>query len=359
MLFNPGPTNVSKEVRETLNLPDICHREEEFFESLSRLNKNIIKLLNGIGTHDSILFVSSGTGANEAICTSIYGKVLVINNGKYSDRICDILNKYYIPLNRLKLNPTEPINLDLVEEELKRDLEITHIYIVHHETTTGVLAPLRKIGELASKYNKLLCVDAISSLGGHELDLQKDNITFCAVSANKCLESFPGVSLVLAKTKELEKLKNKSRSFYFDLYNQWEKEQKGETPFTPAVQLVFALDRAIQELEKEGYENRIKRYKILALKMREGLKKLGFELLLFPEEIQSNILTTIKMPDRMNYWEVHDKLKERGITIYSGQEVLNQRKFRIATLGSLREQDIDWFLQNLKEVCEELKIFEK
>ena len=88
--------------------------------------------------------------------------------------------------------------------------------------------------------------------------------------------------------------------------------------------------------------------------MRQGLKDLGFELILLPGEMQSNILTAIKMPEKMDYWEVHDKLKDRGITIYSGKEVLDKRKFRIATLGHITDDDVDWFLKNLKEVMEEL-----
>ena len=311
MLFNPGPTNVSKDVRNAIKTKDICHREPEFFEVLSRINNNIVKVLNGKETHSAVLFVSSGTGCNESICASIHGKVLVINNGKYSDRICDILDVYTIPYNRLKLPETEPMDLDLIEKILQEDKEITHIYLVHHETTTGALSPLRKVGQLSKKYKKLFCVDSVSSLGGHEFDLEKDNITFCTVSANKCLESFPGVSFVIGNTEEIKKLKGKSRSFYFDLYSQWKKEQNGETPFTPAVQLIFALDEALQEFVEEGTEKRIKRYKGLAKKMRQGLKDMGFELLLLPEDMQSNILTALKMPDKMDYWKVHDKLKEK------------------------------------------------
>ena len=353
LLFNPGPTNVSEDVRNAIRTKDICHREKEFFEVLLRVNKNLTKVLNGSETHSAVLFASSGTGANEAICASIHGKVLVINNGKYSDRICDILGIYKIPINRLKLDSLQPIDLNLIEQQLQGDKEITHIYLVHHETTTGMLSPLRKVGEVASKYDKLLCVDSVSSLGGHEFDLQKDNISFCSVSANKCLESFPGISFVIARNSELEKLQGKSRSFYFNLYEQWKKEQKGETPFTPPVQIIYAMDRALQEFIEEGYEARIIRYKELAATMREGLKKLGFELILFPEEYQSNILTTIKMPEVMDYWNIHDKLKERGITIYSDKSVLDKGRFRVATLGHITSRDIDWFLQNLQEVMGE------
>jgi 2-aminoethylphosphonate-pyruvate transaminase len=358
-LFNPGPTNVSEKVRDAIKTQDICHREKEFFETLLRVNKNLVKVLNGEGTHSAVLFISSGTGGNEAICAAIHGKVLVLNNGKYSDRLCDILERFKIPLNRLKLPQLEPMDLNLVEKSLQEDKDITHVYLIHHETTTGALAPLRKIGELAKKYNKLLCVDSVSGLGGHEFDLKEDNIDFCTVSANKCLESFPGVSFVIGKTEEIKKLEGKSRSFYFDIYAQWKKEQKGETPFTPAVQLIFALDAALQEFVEEGYKKRIERYQGLAKRMREGLKELGFELILLPEEMQSNMLTAIRMPDKMDYWEVHDKLKERGITIYSDKDVLEARKFRVATLGHITNEDVDWFLKNLKEVTEEVGLLKK
>jgi len=353
LLFNPGPTNVSEEVRNAIRTKDICHREEEFFEVLSRVNKNLTRVLNGSETHSAVLFASSGTGANEAICASIHGKVLVINNGKYSDRICEILEIYKIPINRLRMDTLQPIDLNLIKQQLQEDQEITHIYLVHHETTTGMLSPLRKVGDLASRYDKLFCVDSVSSLGGHEFDLQKDNITFCSVSANKCLESFPGIAFVIAKNDELEKLQGKSRSFYFNLYEQWKKEQKGETPFTPPVQLIYAMDKALQEFIEEGYGARIIRYKQLAETMRKGLRDLGFELILFPEGYQSNILTTIKMPEDMDYWNVHNKLKERGITIYSDKSVLDKGRFRVATLGHITFHDINWFLGNLREVMAE------
>ena len=157
----------------------------------------------------------------------------------------------------------------------------------------------------------------------------------------------------------IEKLRGKSRSFYFDIYSQWKKGQSGETPFTPAVQLIFALDKAVIRFMEEGYEQRISRYKKLASKLREGLKKIGFETILLPEGMESNILTAVKMPEKMDYWKVHDKLKEEGITIYSDESVLKERKFRVATLGSIDEEDIDYFLKNLERISNELGIFER
>ena len=354
LLFNPGPTNVSENVREAIKTRDICHREKEFFEALARVRSKILKVVNGEETHTVVAFVSSGTGCNEAIISSIMGKVLVINNGKYSERLREIIQRYKIPFTELKFDQYKQIDLDKVEEALKSDRDITHIAMVHHETTTGMLLPLRELGALAKKYNKVLFADTISSFGGYKIDAQKDNLAFCTVNANKCLESFPGISFVVAEKAELEKMKGRARSFYFDLYRQWEMEEKqGQTPFTPAVQLFFALDKALDELMEEGVENRAKRYKRNAEKMRAGLKKLGFKFIL-PDDLQSNIVTSIHLPENMDYWKAHDLLKERGYTIYSGKSTLDQGIFRIATLGCLKEDDIDEFLKVFKEVLIEI-----
>ena len=156
--------------------------------------------------------------------------------------------------------------------------------------------------------------------------------------------------LMWGRTEEIKKIEGKSRSFYFDIHAQWKKGQKGEAPYTPAVQLIFALDEALKEFIQEGYQNRVERYKGLAKHMREGLLSMGLELILLPPDMQSNILTAVRMPEKMDYWRVHDKLKDRGITIYSGKEVLDQRKFRVATLGHITNHDVDWFLKNLSEV---------
>jgi 2-aminoethylphosphonate-pyruvate transaminase len=355
-LFNPGPTNVSEEVREALMIGDVCHREKEFHQLMDKVRSNLLKVAHGEETHTAIIFTCSGSGCNEAIISSIEGKVLLINNGKYAERLGEITKRYKIPLVELVFDPLNSIDPKVIEAYLRKDPEITHILMVHHETTTGMLAPLHEIGLLAEKYNKILAVDAISSFGGFKIDLKADNVGFCSVNANKCLESFPGISVVICRKEYLQNLKGKSRSFYFDLYAQWEREEnKSESPFTPAVQLLFALDRALDKLLEEGPETRIKRYEQNAARMRKGLNELGFKTVL-PYTMQSNILTALYIPEGLDYWVLHDRMKERGYTIYSGQGTLDQGIFRIATLGCLTEKDIEEFLQNLEEVLDEMGV---
>lgn len=350
LLFNPGPTNVAREVRRALGAGDFCHREPEFFSVLKRVNERIVRILHGEGTHSAVLFVASGTGANEAMLNGLKGRALLLDNGKYAQRLGDILDRYKIAYERIVVKSKLPIDCDAVERRLQDDGRFSHLVIVHHETTSGALAPVSRLGQVAKRSGVQLLVDAVSSLGGHSLDLQADNVAFCTVSANKCLESFPGVSLVIGRTTELSKLKGRARSYYFDLHRQWEKTKNGETPFTPAVQLVMALDTALERLEEEGYDRRVLRYQRLARRMREGLSRLGLELELLPPDQQSNILTTLKMPPGFDYWALHDELKKRGITIYSDANVLAAGRWRVATLGSITEEDVDWFLENLREI---------
>jgi len=354
--MNPGPTNVSETVRSALKTKDICHREPEFSEVLQRVRSNLLKVVKGEKTHTAIPFVASATGSNEAVISSIHGKILLINNGKYSERLKEIAKRYHISTKELTFHPLEQIDLKIVEDELKSDAKISHMVLVHHETTTGMLAPLRQIGRLAKKYSKTLFADTVSSVGGHEIDANLDNLSFFTVNANKCLESFPGISFVIARKKDLAALKNKSRSFYFDLCKQWEYiEEKGQTPFTPAVQLFYAADKALQELLEEGLKNRIQRYKRLKNILKIGLGKLGFRFLL-PGHLQSNILLAVKLPINMDYWKVHDMLKKRCFTIYSGQNLLNQGIFRIASLGRIGEKDIRTFLIELRKILDKLGV---
>ncbi len=353
LLFNPGPTNVSDDVRNAIKTADICHREKEFFKILDSVRNKILKIVNGEKTHTAIAFVCSATGCNEAIISSIHGKILLINNGEFSDRLGKIARTYNIPIIELKFDPYKQIDLKRLEMSLVLNPDITHIVIVHHETTTGMLLPLREIGKLAKGYNKVLFADTVSSLGGYEIDVKKDNLDFCSVSSNKCLESFPGIAFVIANKEKLKKLKNRSRSFYFNLYRQWEFEEKtNQTPFTPAVQLFFALDKALEELMEEGVENRTKRYAKNAKKMRTGLKRFGFEFVL-PNNLQSNILTAIWLPENMDYWQIHDMLKEKGYIIFSGKKSIEKGIFRVATMGHLEEKDIEKFLNDFEKILKQ------
>jgi 2-aminoethylphosphonate-pyruvate transaminase len=348
LLFNPGPTNVHPDVRAALLAKDLCHREAEFTDVMRRVGDRMVRLLNGAGSHHCIPFVASGTGANEAMIAAVDGKMLVLVAGRYSERLADIAARLKVPHERLIFPPLPGVDLNTVEWALRRDSSITHLCLAHHETTRGVLAPLREIGRLARQFGVRVMVDGVSSIFGHEFDLQEDNIAFCTVTANKCLESVPGISFVIGRVEEFERTEGKSRSYYFDLHQQWDRCQRsGKPPFTVATQQFFAADAALDRLEAEGCDGRARRYRRLRDRLGEGVGRLGFELVPIPEEQRANILTLLRLPPGVSYRALHDRMLEAGVTIYTDQGTLGQGMIFFATMGALDESDVDYFLQHL------------
>ncbi|MFX0115351.1 MAG: 2-aminoethylphosphonate aminotransferase [Candidatus Hodarchaeota archaeon] len=354
ILFTVGPVTVSENVRKALLCQDMVHREEEFYNLLTKVREKLVKIAGGNEEYTSVIFTGSGTASIEAVISSVYGKIFTIINGGFGKKIDEMARRYGIQRTSIDFGFNYP-SLEEIEETLKNDDAITHIAIIHNETATGMLNPLHEVGELAKKYDKKLIVDAISSFGGHKLNVSEDNIGFCISGPNKCLESLPGVSFIIAKKALLEDLRNRDpRNLYLNLYNQYSGEEADNVPCTFAIQSLFALDAALDELLEEGLENRIKRYKHFSKILRDKLEKMGLQLLL-PREQMSNVVTTVLLPENVSFKEIHDGLKERGFIIYGGKGSLADRSFRVGNMGALKEKDIRNFLSALEEVLNELK----
>jgi len=360
VLLNVGPVMVPNKVRNALLQPDLCHREVEFTEILSRVRENLTKVFKGNDQHTTIIFGGSGTASLEAVISSVIGegKLLVLSNGYYGEKMWRIARVHNIHTHILKSEWGQRIKESEVETVIKSDTRINFVAMVHNETSTGMLNQVTSIGELVSRYGKGYIVDAISSVGVEDLDVVRDNIDFCVGSPNKCIESIPGLSFVCASRQKLEKLKDlPSTTSYLDLYNHYICEDGlGErlgTPFTPPVQAFFALDVALDLLLEEGAENRRRRYASMAKVIRDGLEKLGFKLFLTPE-FRCNSITSVLTPKNISYKTLHDKLKERGFVIYAGQGNLEEKMFRVGNMGALTIDDINRFLDSLRSSFEEL-----
>jgi 2-aminoethylphosphonate-pyruvate transaminase len=350
MLVNPGPTNVSDDVRRALVTPDMSHRAPAFRAALARVNATVLELVNGRGTHAAVLFACSGTGANEAMVNGIRGKVLTLVAGRYGERLVRMVDRFGIPQRRLDFDRFTGVDPAAVDACLAGDPDITHVVLAHHETTTGVLAPLRAVGRVVQQHGRLLVVDGVSSVGAHPVDVQADHVAFLSLNANKCLESLPGVALVVGRRDELARLAGGARSFYFDLHAQWAREERGEIPYTAPVQVVFAFDEALRRLAAEGYDARVRRYQALAARMREGLVALGFELAPIPADRRGNVVTTVRMPAGLDFEEVTARLAAREIEVYTASELLADGYCYFATLGAIDVDDVTWFLGQLGEV---------
>ena len=353
IIFSPGPANISKKVRNALTLPDICHRDEEFTELLSEVKNLIAKALKIDDSYEIALFSGSGTLAIESLLTCLTSwekTLLIISNGVYGERAAEIAMTYGIKVKELKLDWGTLPDLKEIEEEIKMP-EIGGVYLIHHETTTGLLNPLKEISLLAKKYNKLVLSDTISSIAGEHLDFRW-GLDAVLGTANKCFRGIPGVSFaILSKDFVSIAKKRNRRTYYSDLITHLEREKKGETPFTPPVHSLFAFREALREILEEGVENRISHYKNISRILRKGLEEIGLKLYL-SEERYSNTMTSVYLPQGFSYEELHDILKERGFVIYNSQGTLRGKVFMLGVVGLINGRDIGNFLEALGEVIE-------
>ncbi len=353
LLFNPGPTNVSEAVRQALITADLSHRDPAFREVLMRVTGELAELLGGAGTHSAVLFAGSATGAMESVVAAIDAGLMVVVNGRYSERIAEIAERCGVETHRFPSPELAPPDLQALDAALAARPGLTHLAVVHHETTTGALLPLTAIGELADRHGLGLIVDGVSSVGGHDFDLRRDNVAFLTLNPNKCLEALPGVGIVVARDSELEALEGKSRSFYFDLHAQWRRLGLREVPYTMPVQVVFALDTALGLLRAEGCAQRVRRYARLRAYARDRLADLGHEPIELPEPIRGNVITTLRLPAGLDFQRLHDRLQDDGITIYSNSAALASGRFFVATMGAIAEPDVDRFVACLEVATRE------
>jgi 2-aminoethylphosphonate-pyruvate transaminase len=357
ILLNPGPANTTASVRQALLIPDLCHREPEFFEVMRECRERLVRLVGGGSEWTAVLFTGSGTAAVEAaICSAVPAgrAMLVIDNGTYGDRMARIARAHGIPAEVLKYDTVTAVAPADVEAALRSHPEISHVALVHHETTTGLLNPVADVARVAARHGRRLLVDAMSSLFGEAVPVTVEPIDFLMASANKCLQGLPGVSFVLARRRALELLRDRSpRSVYLDLHGHYVSQEGDNTPFTPAVQVLHAMRQALVELEAESVARRIERYAENARALRHGLGRLGVEILV-PEGARSNILTTFRLPPGVAYEPLHDAMKRRGYIIYAGQGDLRTYAFRVSNMGTLTPPDMEGVVRAFAASLEEL-----
>ncbi len=350
ILLNPGPLTTSQAVKQALLVPDICHREQEFTTLLKGICQDLLKVVQApANAYNAVLFTSSGTGAVEACVSSLIPngkKLVVINNGAYGQRIIDMAKRYHIEVIEIAFDYSEPLAIEKIAAVLKQETNVAYLAMVHHETSSGILNPINAVGEVCKAANCGFIVDAMSSFAGCEIDIVKDNIDFLASSANKCLQGMPGIAFVIANNNKLIAAKNCARSYYFDL---WQQQQTfaatGQLPFTPAVQVAYAMRQALDELFSETLAGRIQRYHSNYACLLAGLERLGFRCVT-PADRQSHMLVTVQFPTTHSYEfdDFHDYLYARGFTIYPKKlDIANT--FRLACIGDLYQQDITAFIQ--------------
>ena len=352
ILLNPGPVNVSPRVRQALLRGDLCHREAEFSDLLSAVRAKLLQAFAPEG-YSAVVVSGSGTLAVEAMVSSALvegGKLLVINNGVYGDRMRQMAEAHRIPTVELTYAWTEASNPEQIESALKDDPAIAAVALVQHETTTGLLNPVTEIGRIVRQQGRLFLLDAVSALGGEDLNVVRDSVDLCACTANKCIQGQPGVAFVLVRNEVMTAMQGyPRRSLYLHLPLHWEAQERRSIPFTPAIPAWYALDAALDELLEETPAGRVERYRRAARFLRDGFAELDLAFLL-PPELQSNSLTSLVLPQGVSYPRLHDGLKQRGFVIYEGQGKLRTDIFRVANMGHLTLDDFRRFLDALTDV---------
>lgn len=354
ILLNPGPATTSNSVKFAQVVPDICPREKEFGDVMEFVSKELTNFVASNDKYTTVLFGGSGTASVEAILSSVIdtGIVLIINNGAYGKRMCEIAEVYGLNYIEFKSSPIDEINLSELEDVIKENSSvITHLAVVHHETTTGILNNIKDIGEICKKYNIDMIMDAMSSFAGIPINMEDMNIKYLASSANKCIQGMAGISFVIANKENLEKTRNiKPRNLYLNLYKQYLYfKENYQMRFTPPVQVLYALKQAIIEAKEETIEERYKRYRSCCKSLWEGLDKLKLKRLV-KDENSSMLLTSIIEPELPGYSfnELHDYLYNRGFTIYPGK-ISSSNTFRIANIGEIYPENIKKFIEILSE----------
>ncbi len=352
ILLNPGPATTTSGVKQAQVVSDICPREREFGDLLAGVRDDLVRVVNGADAYTAVLFGGSGTAAVEAtICSAVPrdGKLLVVENGAYGTRMLRIAEIHGIETVKYSLAYGDYPDAGEVGKLLAANEGITHLAVVHHETTTGMLNPVEAIAAGAREAGVEVIVDAMSSFAGIPIDLSGEPFDYLISSANKCIQGMAGLSFVICRKQALAGLKDNRRSLYLDLYSQHEFfESGGQMQFTPPVQVAYALRTALDEFLVETPEARFARYRDNWETLHAGLLAMGFSCLLPPEQ-QSHLLLAVREPGdpAYDFDKMHDYLYARSFTIYPGKGA-REATFRLAVIGDLRRADIEGFLECLR-----------
>jgi len=355
LLLTPGPLSTTKTVKAKM-LRDWCTWDDDYNNIVQEIRSELLELAEvPQENYTSVLMQGSGTFCVESVIGSVIpddGKLLVLANGDYGQRIATIAKYLKIDVVIYDSGYLERHNMDKVAEILEQDEDISHVALVHCETTTGMLNDIEPIGEIVKKYGRTYIVDAMSSFGGIPIEMDRLGIDFLISSANKCIQGVPGFGFIIAKRNELEQCEGRARSLSLDLYNQWKtmEDNNGKWRFTSPTHVVRAFQQAIVELKKEGgILARFLRYSACQKILLKGMQELGFQALL-PEDLQSPIITTFLSPahPEYNFTRFYNELKSRGFVIYPGK-VTDYQCFRIGNIGDIQTNDIKDLLEALQD----------
>jgi len=321
----------------------------------------LVQLVGGDDAYTCVPLQGSGTFAVEAMIGTFLprnGKLLVLINGAYGKRaarICDYAGRAHVDLEWAEDQAVDPARVDAA---LENDGAITHVFVVHCETTSGVLNPIAEVSKVVAAGGRRLLIDSMSAFGALPLKAGEIPSDAVAASSNKCIEGVPGVGFVICRRTALEASKGNAHSLSLDLHDQWTAmEKNGQWRFTPPTQVLAAFEQALREHEAEGgVAGRGARYRNNCRILVEGMRALGFETLL-PDQLQAPIIVTFRMPadPRFRFDSFYDRLRKKGYVIYPGKLTVAD-SFRIGCIGRLGEAEMKGALAAIKATLQEMSV---
>lgn len=360
LLFTPGPLTTSRTVRQAM-LRDLGSRDGEFIAVVREVRRALLEIGQGAGAYEAVLVQGSGTFGIEAVVSSAIpknGKLLVIVNGAYGKRIVRMAEVHGIPCTVQTYAEDTLPDVAAVASALASDAGLTHVAMVHSETTTGLVNPIEEVGRVVRAAKRSFIVDAMSSFGAIPIDLERCAIDYIVSSANKCIEGVPGFSFVIARREPLLASEGSARSLSLDLHAQWRGlEKDGQFRFTPPTHALLAFHQALRELADEGgVAARGARYRACQKTLADGMKALGFAAYLRPE-LQGPIITTFRYPGhaKFSFEAFYEGLSDRGFAIYPGK-LTNADCFRIGSIGRIFESDVLNLLAAVRDVLAKMGV---
>ena len=359
-LLTPGPLTTSRGVKSAM-LSDWGSRDVEFRRVVSEIRKGLLGLAGCDESYECVIMQGSGTFAIEAalgaFCPKADAKTLVVANGAYGDRAAVILGKLGRPVVKIDKGDSAAPTVEDVTTVLDADAAISHVWIIHCETTSGIVNPINEIARAVKARGKVYMVDAMSSFGAVALDMGV-GMDVMVSSSNKCIEGVPGFSYVLVKRSLLEASKGMSHSVVLDLFEQWKGlEANGQFRFTPPTHALVAFHQAMKEhAEEGGVAARGARYQKNAQILVKGMRDMGFSTLLSDNEAGPIIQTFLTPRDKNFHFEnFYEELRRRGFAIYPGK-LTKRPSFRIGTIGKVDEAVMTGVLNAIKDVLAEMNV---
>ena len=365
LLLTPGPLSTTRTVREAM-MQEFSTWDVDYNSIVQSIRERLVSLATcdsiNLGAYTATLMPGSGTFVVESVIGSVIppnGRLLVLNNGAYGERITKISRMLGIDTVELQQAEIESTGLGQVEQMVANDQGITHVAMVHCETTTGMLNPVEAVGEIVRRHGRVFILDAMSSFGGIPMSMESTGAHYLISSANKCIQGVPGFGFVVADRATLGGTEGWARSHSLDLLDQWREMEAngGKWRFTSPTHVVSAFSQALDELEAEGgIDARHKRYIANQKTMVKGMRDIGF-CTLIKDEVQSPIITSFYYPDSagFDFQKLYDALKSRGFVIYPGK-VSHAQCFRIGSIGDVHPSDMIELIGHVSEVINEMGI---